>query len=181
VLASSKTSAEMEPLARELGLASPLIVENGGAVLLPRGGGGYDTIELGLGREVLVRALAEMASECGAVPRGFSALAPEDVMRLTNLSADAARLAMDRAYDEPFLLDDESAAPALAAAAEPAHHARRAVLSPHRRRRQGARAAAAPGRARSGRWAIRHGGSGRCGERPGAAAVGRPSDRGAAP
>jgi hypothetical protein len=46
VLASSKTRSEMEPLAAGLGFSSPLIVENGGAVLVPRPGGGYEALTL---------------------------------------------------------------------------------------------------------------------------------------
>lgn len=37
VLASSKTRAEMEPLSHALGLAPTLVVENGGALLVPEG------------------------------------------------------------------------------------------------------------------------------------------------
>ena len=117
VLASSKTRAEMEPLARRLGLRPPLIVENGGAILIPRARRGYDAIAIGVGHAELVRALAEIAREAAATPRGLSSLSPAAVSRLTGLSRDAARRALDRAHDEPFLLEDESLAPALAAAA----------------------------------------------------------------
>lgn len=117
VLASSKTRAEMEPLARELGLQSPLIVENGGAVLVPRAGGGYEVIGMGSGRASLIQNLAEIAAETGAAVRGFSSLRPEAVVHLTGLSPEAAVRALDRAWDEPFLLADPEAAPELAAAA----------------------------------------------------------------
>ena len=117
VLASSKTRSEMEPLARELGLSSPLILENGGAVLIPRPDGGYEEIVLGTERALLVRSLAEIAREVGAVVRGFSALTPELVGRITHLGAEAVSRALDRAFDEPFLLGDEKLAGALTAAA----------------------------------------------------------------
>jgi mannosyl-3-phosphoglycerate phosphatase len=117
VLCSSKTRAEMEPLARELASSSPLtlIVENGGAVvvpealLAPRGvpGGRRDrdgwVLELGTARRVLVLALAEIARETGASIRGFSSLSHDEVQSLTGLSPGAARFAAERAYDEPFL------------------------------------------------------------------------------
>lgn len=118
VLVSSKTRAEMEPLARELGLNPPLIVENGGAVLVPRAGGRYEPIVIGCERAHLVNSLAEIGAEAGAAPRGFSSLTTDEVVALTGLSHDAALRAMDRAHDEPFLLGDEGAAPALSAAAE---------------------------------------------------------------
>jgi mannosyl-3-phosphoglycerate phosphatase len=117
VLCSSKTRAEMEPLARELAPSSPLtlIVENGGAVvvpealLAPRGVPGRHrerdgwVLELGTSRRVLVLALAEIANETGASIRGFSSLSHDELQSLTGLSPGAARFAAERSYDEPFL------------------------------------------------------------------------------
>jgi mannosyl-3-phosphoglycerate phosphatase len=113
VLCSSKTRAEMQPLARELG-SGPFVVENGGAIVappghLPRLAGrrdpeGYREVVLGTGRDALVRALVELADEAGARVRGFSSLSVAELAGLTGLpSADAER-AMRREYDEPFLL-----------------------------------------------------------------------------
>ncbi len=118
VLASSKTRAEMEPLARRLGLSSPLIIENGGAILLPLPSGGYDAIPLAVGSETLHLALAEIEREVGARLRGFSSLTPEEVERLTGLTGAAARQALQREHDEPLLLEDEEQVAAVAAAAE---------------------------------------------------------------
>lgn len=117
VLASSKTLAEMQPLARELGLDPALIVENGGAVRLPRPGGGHETLVCGTDRSALVAALAEIAAESGARPTGFASLTAERVAELTGLDPTTAARALERQYDEPFLLEDESRAAALAAAA----------------------------------------------------------------
>lgn len=117
VLASSKSRAEMEPFARELGLRVALIVENGGAVLLPLSGGGYEAVVCGVARAALVAALAEIGREVGTRPRGFASFSPARVAELTGLDLESAARALDRDYDEPFLLDDETIAPALAAAA----------------------------------------------------------------
>jgi mannosyl-3-phosphoglycerate phosphatase len=128
VLASSKTRAEMQPLSRTLGLASPLLVENGGALLVPevhlprppRGTElreGFWSIVLGTARAELVRTLEEIAREAGAHVRSFASLAPSEIEALTGLSPPAARLALEREYDEPFLVDDETAGAAIAAAA----------------------------------------------------------------
>jgi mannosyl-3-phosphoglycerate phosphatase len=127
VLCSSKTRAEMEALAQEMGCGCPLVVENGGALVVPDGGpslpvppggrgdGGW-TLALGVPREALVRALAEIADETGAGVRGFSTLGVDEVQRLTGLPPAAARLAVEREYDEPFLVDaGEPALVALAA------------------------------------------------------------------
>jgi len=128
VLASSKTRAEMEEIAHALGLLSPLVVENGGALVIPAGhlardipgaraDGGAQVVELGAPRARLVGALAAMTREIGAGVRSFADLSPEEVQQLTGLPEAAARRALQREYDEPFLLEDESRAPALGEAA----------------------------------------------------------------
>lgn len=129
ILASSKTGAEMEALAGPLGPVAALIVENGGAIVVPGGSplppapgahrdGSRWLVELGVERAPLVAALAEIATTLGIRIRGFSALAVAEVAALTGLPLAAAALASAREYDEPFLLDDEIAAPRVVAAAE---------------------------------------------------------------
>ena len=109
VLCSSKTRAEMERLAQELqgsGLGAPaaLVAENGGAILWPESGG-RRVEALGVPRERLVAALADIAAETGAWLRGFTQLSVADVQHLSGLGPDAARDAMAREHDEPFLVD----------------------------------------------------------------------------
>ena len=117
VLASSKTRAEMVPLAERVGSRPALIVENGGALLLPRGIRGYERIATGAPRARLRDELREIALETGVALRGFTSLEVEEVARLTGLGHAEARLAQDRRYDEPFVLDDASRLSAVAAAA----------------------------------------------------------------
>jgi mannosyl-3-phosphoglycerate phosphatase len=128
VLASSKTRAEMAPLARTLRLATPLIVENGGAVLVPerefanrpRGAmrqAGFWALVLGTPHEKIVEALDSIARETGARVRSFSRLGSSEVQRLTGLTPAGAALALEREYDEPFLLDDEGPLEAMTHAA----------------------------------------------------------------
>lgn len=129
VLASSKTRAEMEPLAEALGCRPPLIVENGGAIVVPPGrlrspapaavADGRVVIALGAPRRELVRALAQIGAEGGGRLIGFSELDAAAVARLTGLAPDAAARALLREFDEPFLVEPETAAvDAVAAAAE---------------------------------------------------------------
>lgn len=114
VLVTSKTRAEAEGIAAATGCSPALVVENGGAVLLP---GGRDVIELGVGYDALVAALAEIAREAGARVRGFSSLSRGDLEELTGLRGEDAERARRRGWDEPFLLSNPEALPALEEAA----------------------------------------------------------------
>ena len=82
VLCTSKTRAEVELWRERLDNAHPFIVENGGAVYIPRGyfpfaikqavqRDGYDVIEFGAPYLELVLALREAASETGCEVLGF--------------------------------------------------------------------------------------------------------------
>ena len=111
VLASSKTRAEMEPLAEELGAVAALVVENGGAIVPRDGlpGLGTEVVVLGEARSRLVPALAEMAAEAGVRVRGFASLGVEDVASLAGLDRAGAARALAREYDEPFLVEEGDA------------------------------------------------------------------------
>jgi mannosyl-3-phosphoglycerate phosphatase len=116
VLCTSKTRAEVEPLARTLAPGSPFIVENGGAICWPAGDH-YEEAPRGLPRQTLVAALDELARETGAVVRSFASLTPDEVARATGLDRAAAERALTRRYDEPFLASLDDAARIAAAAA----------------------------------------------------------------
>jgi mannosyl-3-phosphoglycerate phosphatase len=137
VLCSGKTRAEMGLLVRRLGLSHPFIVENGGAIVFPpssfdadvpgaREAEGERILDLGPPRESLVQALGEVAGEAGVRVRGFADLAPAELQGLTGLSGPAAVLALEREYDEPFLVEDAGAVDELARAA-----ARRGLVVSH--------------------------------------------------
>lgn len=129
VLCSGKTRAEMELLARTMGLAAPLIVENGGAIVFPPGSfegdlpgardeGGARVLALGAARPLLIEALRELARQAGTSVRGFAEMTPGEVRARTGLSGAAAELALQRQYDEPFVVEGgRSALEALAEAA----------------------------------------------------------------
>lgn len=116
VLCSGKTRAEMEPLAARLGLHTPLVVENGGAIVLPsdpaelewraagRGAGEAFVLPLGVPRARLVEALPLVARDAGVEVRGFSGMSAPEVAALTGLCPADAELALVRDFDEPFLV-----------------------------------------------------------------------------
>lgn len=118
VLVSSKTRAEMEPLVRVLGLDTPFVVENGGALVVPRGmlpaserpsgppdDSPYAEVPLGTPRRVLVEELHQLAARTNVKVRGFAGLTTADLERLTGLSSASAASALRRHYDEPFLVE----------------------------------------------------------------------------
>jgi mannosyl-3-phosphoglycerate phosphatase len=127
VLCSGKTRAELQLLARELDLAHPFIVENGGAIVFPPGSfhavagarmaNGGQVLPLGTPRVRLTLQLREIAAAAGVRARGFADMSREELQELTGLSAAAAALALQREYDEPFVLEDETAVAALERAA----------------------------------------------------------------
>ncbi len=87
-LCSSKTRAELEDLAREIGLDGPLIAENGAS---------------GKGIEFLRAALKSAAKASGAKVRGFGDMSLDEVVSQTGLRKSDAALAHAREFDEPFL------------------------------------------------------------------------------
>jgi mannosyl-3-phosphoglycerate phosphatase len=114
VLCSSKTRAEMQPLAAELGLTAPLIVENGAAIIGHRGDGldwppsavrpGMDPqLVLGASRDVLTPALAELAAASEVDLEPLSSMSVERISSLTGLPPESAELARRREFSEPFV------------------------------------------------------------------------------
>ncbi|NPU84979.1 MAG: HAD-IIB family hydrolase [Syntrophaceae bacterium] len=127
VIASSKTRAEVEAIQDDMGLRMPFIVENGGGIYFPRGWRGipylpgsarepYFAVRLGMPygeiREFVARTRQWIPL------RGFGDMAVEEVARLTDLPLERARLAMEREFSEPFLLEDGERLSELTALAE---------------------------------------------------------------
>jgi len=119
VLCSSKTRAEMEPLAEELDLETPLIVENGGAIVLSvetlttlppgaRRDGERVVLPLGRSRPELLAALPDVAASAGVSVRPFAAMGVEDIAAFTGLPPEAAARAAQREWDEPFVVETEA-------------------------------------------------------------------------
>ncbi len=100
VLASSKTLAEMRPLASELGIDTPLICENGGAVAWPDG----QCSTLGTTRGRILDVLEPLAKSFRF--RSFQQLQAPGIAALTGLTLAQAELANQRAATEPLQWDD---------------------------------------------------------------------------
>ena len=116
IIVSSKTRAEIHAVRRAMDSRDPFIVENGGSLYVPTGyfhfaldgaveHDGYQTIEFGLPYALLRKALREINSAVGGGVRGFGDMSLDEVVALTGLDRDNARLAAEREYDEPFVID----------------------------------------------------------------------------
>ncbi|MEW6365085.1 MAG: HAD-IIB family hydrolase [Acidobacteriota bacterium] len=119
VFCTSKTRAEVEELREDLGIRDPFIVENGGAVYVPKGcfrfplegavaRGAYVAIEQGLSYRTLVKALDTAEAETRCRIGRFGRLGPGEISRVTGLPRAKARLAKAREFDEPFWFVTES-------------------------------------------------------------------------
>jgi mannosyl-3-phosphoglycerate phosphatase len=98
VLASSKTSVEIAPLRCELGLeAWPAIVENGAGLLPPFSTQPPDAEDYDRRRAVL----KHVSKDLRRLFLGFGDVPLAQLVDLTGLAPDAARLAQQRAYSEP--------------------------------------------------------------------------------
>lgn len=115
ILCSSKTRSEIVALWEELDLKDPFISENGGAIYFLPGyfpvlvegttpKGWFEAVELGADIARLRRLLQETARECHVQVRSFAEMKPDELSRLSGLTMDQAVLAMEREYDEPFLV-----------------------------------------------------------------------------
>lgn len=113
VLCTSKTRAEVEFWREKLGNSDPFIVENGGAVYIPRdyfpfrapasvSRDQYDVIELGVPYQELVAVLKAAARESGCQVLSFHEMSVAEVCLRSHLPVEQAVLAKQREYDEPF-------------------------------------------------------------------------------
>lgn len=104
ILSSSKTASELTLLAEELDLCrAPLSCENGGQILW---NGHADTTDsvFGMHRTEILEILDELKHRFRF--RSFADLGLKGVMAATDLPADKAGRAMERASTEPLLWDD---------------------------------------------------------------------------
>jgi len=119
VFCSAKTRAEQEIYRRELGLFHPFIVENGGAIFIPRAYFPFQfdyqravddllVIELAIPRSRVRKLLAEISKQNDFRFTGFTDMSAAKVAEITGLNLESARLAQQREYDEPVEFDSSA-------------------------------------------------------------------------
>ena len=116
ILCSAKTRAEQETYRSELALSHPFVVENGGAIFIPRAYFPFRfnyhravddllVIELAIPRSGVRKLLAEIAKENDFRFTGFTDMSVARVAEITGLNLESAILAKQREYDEPLEFD----------------------------------------------------------------------------
>ena len=130
VFNSSKTLAEMELLAQEMGLLAPMVAENGGVLCLPQSAEWLESIQSetnneavkyepngnywvhtpGLDRERILAVARQLRDAHGYVFEGYGDWAVEDVVEHTGLDPISAQQSLQRVATEPILWRDSEEA-----------------------------------------------------------------------
>lgn len=119
ILCSSKTRKEIEVYRERLKNNDPFISENGGAVFIPKQyfrkdylfdkiEKDYKIIEIGVEYKKLIAIFSELKKNTGLKLRGFSEMKVEEIIKLTGLPEEEAKLAKQREYSESFLLGNKN-------------------------------------------------------------------------
>lgn len=129
VMVSSKSRIEILSLLRNFGRRDPFVVENGGAIYVPvryfpfaieeaeLSTGGWWRISLGTPYRKLVEELEAAARAVEVRVLGFSQMSPSELADFAEFGIADARRALQREFDEAFLIvsGDQRAWPRLAA------------------------------------------------------------------
>ena len=117
ILVSSKTRTEIRAIQKEMGFGSPFVSENGGGIFLPLTykkdlidteysiSDDHIMVTLGKPYKDLILYLREMVKDTGFTLKGFSDMDLEEVMRRTGLAEDQCIRALERDFDEPFIIE----------------------------------------------------------------------------
>jgi mannosyl-3-phosphoglycerate phosphatase len=107
VLNSSKTFAEMEDLAIELGLQSPLVAENGGLLAIPDDRTGDYSVQIkGLSRKEILEVAHGLRSQMGYKFEGFADWSDQELAERSGLSIIQSQRSLARLATEPFSWED---------------------------------------------------------------------------
>jgi mannosyl-3-phosphoglycerate phosphatase family protein len=122
IFCSAKTFAEQEKITKDIGLREPLIVENGGAVMIPtdyfspstmlimknqKKIGNYIMIELGKPSHMIRQKLNTIRENYKIEFKGVADVSIKKLSSITGLRPSNARRMADRKYGETILLIDE--------------------------------------------------------------------------
>ncbi len=112
---TSKTHLEVIEIRKELNLHDPFIVENGSAVLFPKGYfapsaeqtisiDGYDALILGKTYTEIKMFLKELKETYNLSLKGFNEMTLAEIQHYSGLDPERAQMAKKRRFSEPFVL-----------------------------------------------------------------------------
>ncbi len=104
IIVTSKTMAEVAPLADELQLHGPVIVESGGAIAMRADDRLWAYIPLGVPAAEIRKRVPRIEQKAEAKLVLYSSMSLEDAELVSGLSGDMLKRSMQREFDEPFLL-----------------------------------------------------------------------------
>jgi mannosyl-3-phosphoglycerate phosphatase len=116
ILCSSKTRNEIQVYRKKLSNNDPFISENGGAIFIPENYQGlkckFDkiendhlVIEIGSEYKVLADVFEKIKSKTGINIKSITEFTIDEVIQLTGLNREEARLAVTREYSLPFIIN----------------------------------------------------------------------------
>jgi mannosyl-3-phosphoglycerate phosphatase len=119
VLNTSKTIKETLPIASSLGIGSPIIVENGGAIFLTNQDSVShywvkenthlevsEWIPYGITRNKILLLLKELKEKRNLKFTSFSEMSPAELSSCTGLTESSAKAAKNRDFSEPLIWED---------------------------------------------------------------------------
>lgn len=118
LIVSSKTRPEIMQLQQALEINDPFIVENGAGIFIPPGSslkinGQEEWHTINLAKTYAQTRLFITSMQKNFNIRGFGDMELDEVIQLTGLDEDGARMAMQRDFTEPFIIDDPERIPEL--------------------------------------------------------------------
>lgn len=121
---TSKTRTEVEAIRRSIPLHAPFITENGSGIFIPIhderfsltegiSSDCYRVAQLGCNYSEVRQGLKELSLALGIELKGFGDMSAQDVVILTGLSFEEAKLAKQRDFTEPFITPQSTTIEAL--------------------------------------------------------------------
>jgi mannosyl-3-phosphoglycerate phosphatase len=116
ILCTNKTRAENEYYQKKLKITDPFIVESGGAIFIPKNyfsfsfpyqktKVNYKVIELGAPYSKVRKKIKKVREKLKYNIAGFADLSPKGIAKITGLNLAQAKLAQQRDYNEPFIIE----------------------------------------------------------------------------
>lgn len=115
IINTSKTRTEVESLRKELDIEdSPFIVENGAGIYFPKEynltefpfQNGFYVCQIGITYDEILEFIKSVENRFSIT--GFSQMNVEEVVKLTGLDSNEAKMAKARDFTEPFILKNEN-------------------------------------------------------------------------